>query len=371
VRILVAPDKFKATLTADEVCESICSELRVLGHVVDALPLADGGDGTAAAVLHHGFDARMALAVDGLGRPREGLIAWRGSEALIEMAQVCGLATVCDVPLDPWRASSLGLGLTARAAREAGATSITLSLGGSASIDGGVGLLAGLGFAVLDRRGNPVCPDLVGMSQAASIEPIEIGGFWRVLVDVTSPLVGPLGAVRVFGPQKGLESRELDRVSAAMCRWADILERAFGVDVAQMPGGGAAGGVAAAAQAALGATIESGAEFIADLTGLRERVRAADVVVTGEGAFDEQTFAGKAPGLVIMIAREIGRPVYVVAGVTECPEAEWRSRGVAGVVTCSDAAGSPELARREPRRWLDTAASRLAQGFGPALGAGD
>ena len=371
MRILVAPDKFKATLTADQVCESIADALQKLGHVVDAMPLADGGDGTAAVVLRHGFDARTAPVVDGLGRPREGVIAWRGTDALIEMAQVCGLATVCDVPLDPWRASSLGLGLAARAARDAGAASITLALGGSASIDGGVGLLEGLGFAVLDRRGNPVSPDLVGMSQAASIEPIEIGGFWRVLVDVTSPLVGPLGAVRVFGPQKGLESRELGRVSAAMCRWAHLLERVFGVDVTLIAGGGAAGGVAAAAHAALGATIESGAEFIADLTSLRERVRAADVVVTGEGAFDEQTFSGKAPGLVISIAREIGRPVYVVAGFTEWPEAEWRSRGVAGVVTCSDAAGSPELARRESRRWLDTAASRLAQGFGPALGAVD
>lgn len=371
MRILVAPDKFKATLSADEVCESIAHALQVLGHVVDSMPLADGGDGTAAVVLRHGFDARTAPAVDGLGRPRDGLIAWRGSEALIEMAQVCGIASVGDVPLDPWRASSLGLGLVARAAQDLGAMSVTLALGGSASIDGGVGLLEGLGFTVLDRRGHRVSADLAGMSQAASIEPIEIGGFWRVLVDVSSPLIGPMGAVRVFGPQKGLEARELRRVSAAMCRWASILERVFGVEVAHLAGGGAAGGVAAAAHAALGATIESGAAFIADLTSLRERVRAADLVVTGEGAFDEQTFAGKAPGLVIDIAREIGRPVYVVAGVTELREVQWRGRGVAGVATCSEAAGSSELARGEPRRWLDAAASRLAHRFGPALGAGD
>lgn len=371
MRILVAPDKFKATLTADEVCESICDALQALGHVVDALPLADGGDGTAAIVLRHGFGARTAPVVDALGRPRAGLIAWRGSDAFIEMAQVCGLATVADVPPNPWLASSLGLGLAARAARDAGASSITLALGGSASIDGGIGLLEGVGFAVLDRRGHPVTPDLAGMSQAASIEPVESVGSWRVLVDVTNPLVGPLGAVRVFGPQKGLEAREVGRVSAAMCRWASLLERTFGVDVAHIAGGGAAGGVAAAAHAALGAIIESGAEFIADLTSLRARVHAADLVVTGEGALDVQTFAGKAPGLVINIARAIGRPVYVVAGVNQLSEQEWQHRGVAGVVTCSDAAGSPELARGEPRRWLDAAASRLALGFGSALGAVD
>lgn len=371
MRILVAPDKFKATLTAVEVCERVSGALEALGHVVDALPLADGGDGTAAVVLDHGFSVREVSAVDGLGRPRTGIIARRGDEALIEMAQVCGLATVADLPRNPWRASSLGLGIAARSAVDAGASSFTLALGGSASIDGGIGLLEGLGFAVLDRRGHPVTPDLAGMSQTALIEPVESVGSWRVLVDVTNPLVGPLGAVAVFGPQKGLESPELGRASAAMCRWARVLERAFEVDVAHIAGGGAAGGVAAAACAALGATIESGAEFIADLTGLRERVRAADLVVTGEGAFDDQTFAGKAPGLVVDIARVIGRPVYVVAGVTHLSEQEWRNRGVAGVVTCAGAAGSAALARREPRRWLDAAASRLAHGLGPALGAVD
>ena len=371
MRILIAPDKFKATLSADEVCASLAAPLRASGHVVDELPLADGGDGTASVVLRHGFTAREVPAVDGLGRPRTGVIAWRGDEAFIEMAQVCGLATVGDVKPDPWRASSLGLGLAARAAHAAGATSITLALGGSASIDGGVGLLKGLGFAVLDRRAHPVSSDLAGMSQAVSIEPIVFGGSWRVIVDVTSPLVGPQGAVRVFGPQKGLESRELGRVSAAMCRWASLLELSFGVDVAHIAGGGAAGGVAAAARAALDASIESGAEYVADLTALRDRVRAADLVVTGEGSFDEQTFAGKAPGLVIDIARDIGRPVYVVAGMTNLTEQQWSHRGVAGVVTCSDLAGSAELARLDPRRWIDAAAARLAGRLDPALGAVD
>jgi len=370
-RVLVAPDKFKATLSADEVVSAIALELTSAGHLVDGLALADGGDGTIDVVLEHGFQAREIPARDGLGRPRTGVIAWRGEEAIVEIAQVCGLATVVDLAPDPWRASSLGLGLAARAARDAGASSVTLALGGSASIDGGVGLLEGLGFAVVDRRGRQVTPDLAGLVRASAIEPQEEGGSWRALVDVSNPLVGPLGAVRVFGPQKGLQSRDLARVSAAMCRWASLLERTFAIDVSSLRGGGAAGGVAAAACAALGARIESGAEHVAALTGLRDRVRAADVVVTGEGAFDHQTFGGKAPGLVIDIARELGRPVYVVAGVSGLTEGEWRARGIAGVITCSEIAGSSESARREPRRWLAAAAADLAIRLGSAVGTGD
>lgn len=365
-RVLVAPDKFKATLSAGEVVMTIASVLQAAGHRVDGLPLADGGDGTIDVVLEHGFERRETLTVDGRGRPRTGVIAWRGDEVIVEMAQVCGLATIIDLAPDPWRASSLGLGLAARAALDAGASSVTLALGGSASVDGGVGLLEGLGFLVVDRTGRQVTPDLAGLVQAHTIESREVGGVWRVLVDVTNPLVGEQGAVRVFGPQKGLSPRDLPRASAAMCRWASLLERTFGLDIVSTNGGGAAGGVAAAARAALGASIESGAHYVADLTGLRERVRAAEVVVTGEGAFDHQTFGGKAPGLVIDIAREIGRPVYVVAGVSGLDEEEWRPRGVAGVITCSDLAGSSQVARREPARWLAAAAAQLAERLTPS-----
>ena len=365
-RVLVAPDKFKATLSAGEVVVAIALELEAAGHRVDGLPLADGGDGTIDIVLDHGFVGRETPTVDGRGRPRTGVIAWRGDEAIVEMAQVCGLATVIDLTPDPWQASSLGLGLAARAARDAGASSVTLAVGGSASIDGGVGLLAGLGFTVLDRRGRQVTPDLAGLVQAHAIESREVGGVWRVLVDVSNPLLGSQGAVRVFGPQKGLLPRDLARVSAAMCRWASLLEQVFAIEIVSTSGGGAAGGVAAAARAALGASIESGAEYVADLTRLRERVHAAEVVVTGEGAFDHQTFGGKAPGLVIDIAREMGRPVYVMAGVSELNEAQWRSRGVAGVITCSDLAGSSEVARREPVRWLAAAAAQLAGRLTPS-----
>lgn len=365
-RVLVAPDKFKATLSAAEVVTAIARELQAAGHLVDGLPLADGGDGTIDVVLDHGFEGRETPTVDGHGRPRTGVIAWRGDEAIVEMAQVCGLATVIDLAPDPWRASSLGLGLAARAALDAGASSVTLALGGSASIDGGVGLLEGLGFTVLDRRGGQVTPDLAGLVKAHAIELRDVGGVWRVLVDVSNPLVGVQGAVRVFGPQKGLPPRDLPRVSAAMCRWASLLERVFAIEIVSTSGGGAAGGVAAAARASLGASIESGAEYVAGLTRLRERVHAAEVVVTGEGAFDHQSFGGKAPGLVIDIAREIGRPVFVVTGVSELADAEWRSRGVAGVITCSDLAGSLELARREPVRWLAAAAVQLAECLTPS-----
>jgi glycerate kinase len=363
-RVLIAPDKFKGTLTAREVCSIIGASAAALEVEVCELPMADGGDGTLDVVLEHGFTAHQIPSVDALGRPRQAVAAWRGTEVLLEMAQVCGLATVLDLPSDPWRASSMGLGLAAARALDEGATEVTLGLGGSASVDGGVGFLQGLGFDILDRSGRPVTPDLAGLVRAARVEQrSDPANSWqaafRVLVDVSNPLVGPQGAANSFGPQKGLQPRDCARASAALCRWAELLERTFGVRVANVSGGGAAGGVAAAAFAARGATIHSGSAFVADLVGLNEQISWADVVITGEGMFDAQTAGGKAPGLVIEMARAAGKPVHVLAGQCEMTKTDWQAMGISGVATLSSVAGSADLARKDASGWMAVASRSL------------
>ena len=361
MKALIAPDKFKGTLTAAVVASVISDALTRAGIDCEALPMADGGDGTLDTLLAHGYSARSVEAVDALGRPCSATVAWRGDEAVVELAQACGMSTVDDLPRDPWRASSLGLGLAARGAHEAGARTLVLALGGSASTDGGIGLLQGLGFEVRDRHGRPVSPDLTGLVAACTVTGQAPTGTWRVLVDVRNPLVGSAGAAAVFGPQKGLSERECRRASAAMCRWARVLERAFGVDVSALEGAGAAGGVAAAAAAALGAEVAMGADAISGLIGLRQRMAGVDVVVTGEGSFDGQSDAGKAPGRVIELARELGKPCFVVAGTSDVDEARWRAMGVGAVVTCAQAAGSDSAARDDASYWLGVAARTFAE----------
>lgn len=369
MRVLVAPDAFKGTLSATAACDVISISLESAGLDVDRAPIADGGDGTLDVLLSHGFTAMLVDVVDAAGRPRQARIGMRGTRAVIELAEICGLVTVADLPLDAWHRTTLGLGRAARAAIDAGCTDITLAVGGSASVDGGIGLLTGLGFAVLDADGRSVSPDLAGMLQAERIERAELPPIhWRVLVDVTTPLAGRESTAMVFGAQKGLDARERVHGDEALRHWAAVLRREFGVDVRELPGGGAAGGVAAGAHAALGAVLVSGAQEVLELTNLRDRLRDCDAVVTGEGSFDAQSVLGKGTGAVIEAARSLDRPVYVLAGVSD---RDASSAGVAGMITCASIAGSNDSARAEPTRWLTGASDALARVLTSAGGAGD
>ncbi len=359
MRVLVAPDKFKGTLSAAEAASIIGSVLEAHGHVVDLAPMADGGDGTLEVFLRQGFASLPVAVVDAAGRPRASAIGRRGQEAVVELAATCGLATVLDRPLDPWGATSRGLGQAAAAAVANGATEIRLCLGGSASIDGGIGLLRGLGWEVVDAAGRPVAPGLAGLARAQAVTGSGPAGpmRWTVLADVISPLTGPRGAV-VFAPQKGLDAAGCATAEEALSSWAGVLREAFGRDVADLPGAGAAGGVGAAAAAALGARIVSGAAQVADILGLAERVAACDAVVTGEGRFDEQSQQGKAAGVVIALARAAGRPVHVVAGSVAPGLGE---AGCTSIHACTEpASGLPD----DPAAALAAAAHRLAELLG-------
>lgn len=315
MRVLVAPDKFKGTLTAVEAAQIIGAVLGEHGHEVVLAPMADGGDGTLDAVLAHGATPRLIRTVDAHLRDHETTIALSGDAAVIEMARVCGLHGVLDLPLNPWTASSRGLGLAARVAIELGAQRISVGLGGSASIDGGIGLLQALGFRIDDDQGRAVSPDLRGLLRARRVfAPASLPAVvWFGLVDVTAPLCGPTGAI-AFAPQKGVAVDRLDEVDAGLARWAGLLTGLRGINPVDVPGAGAAGGVGAALIAALGATVERGADAVADLIGLDDALAVCEAVITGEGRFDGTTAAGKAPWIVIERATARQVPVHVIAG---------------------------------------------------------
>ena len=314
MRVVIAPDKFKGTLTAREVAEAIA--LGVRDAIPEAecvlLPMADGGDGTLDVLEAAGWARRHTAGLDARGRPVEVPYVTHDEDAVIEMAAVCGLSTLQQSERDPWVTTSFGLGSVARSLLPD--YRVHLAIGGSASIDGGAGFLQGLGIPVRDAHGADIGPGLRGVSTAASIgdPPSDLQPF-VVWSDVMSPLTGPQGAVALFGEQKGLT--DLEPAEDVLAHWASQLEERVGIPVAERPGAGAAGGVGAAALA-LGAELVSGALQVANRIGVPGALAGADLVISGEGRLDRGTLAGKVPCVVADLAGD--RPVLLVAG--GCPD---------------------------------------------------
>lgn len=316
MRVLIAPDKFKGSLPADAVADNLAAGLAEVGIGSVTLPLADGGDGSVAAALAVGYQPHVVAVSDALGHPRSSCIAVLDDTAVIEIANTCGLSTLPAGMLAPFAASSYGVGEAIRQAISAGVRRVVLALGGSASTDGGAGMLSALGYRLLDRAGKPVP---AGAHHLTRIQHIDYSGGvdlidvdFIVASDVTNTLTGPAGAAAVFGPQKGATTediRTLDAGLAALVRaaqrsgWPDGMESA--------PGAGAAGGCGYAAML-LGGTVTSGAEHFLDLLGFDDQLRACDLVITGEGRLDHQTLSGKLPAAVA--ARSAPTPVIAVVG---------------------------------------------------------
>ncbi len=371
--ILLAPSAFKGSLSAREVADLAGAQLagQFPGSRFITVPIADGGDGTVEVLLAVGFSQVSASTVDALMRANSSRMAVQDSTAVIELAEVCGLAGVQDLAPRPWDTSSFGVGLAAHAALAQGAKHLLIALGGSASIDGGLGLLAGLGYQLQDANGDEVPPTASGLMRVSSIGPsvnqnLIDGCTWTRLVDVDSPACGLSGAAHVFGPQKGLSDAECYQVDEAMSRWCRVVAQHSGRftvgELEQLPGAGAAGGFAVAASGLIGAHIESGAEAIARLTDLSSAVDDADAVVIGEGRLDEQTLAGKGPAFVASIAKAAGKPVYALAGSSTLTAKQCASLGIraeSDVVTLVEVAGSLEAALADPRTWLGKAVEIL------------
>ncbi|MFJ6071852.1 glycerate kinase [Streptomyces sp. NPDC093065] len=329
-RVLVAADKFKGSLTAVEVAERVTAGLRrVVPDVrVEALPVADGGDGTVAAAVAAGFERREVRVAGPLGDEVTAAYALRGETAVVEMAEASGLQRLPEGVLAPLTSSTYGSGELLRAALDAGARTIVFGVGGSATTDGGAGMLAALGARFLDAHGEPVAPGGGGLAHLATadlsgLDP-RLSDVELVLAsDVDNPLTGPKGAPAVYGPQKGASPDDVTALDAALAHFAKVLEGTEGVgaraaDHAASPGAGAAGGIGFGAML-LGARFRPGIAVMLDVLGFKPALDRADLVITGEGSLDEQTLHGKAPAGVAAAARAAGKEVVAVCGRLALP----------------------------------------------------
>lgn len=349
-RVVVAPDKFKGSLTAAEVANALAAGL-VAGDPtleVQCAPVADGGDGTVAAAVASGWSPVLVDTTGPTGEPISTTYAARGSVAVVELASAVGLEALPGGVPDPLGASTFGLGTVVRQALEGGAREIVIGLGGSASTDGGAGMLQALGVRILDAEGNDVTRGGGPLRGARRVDlsrlhPAVAQTRFRLACDVDNPLLGPNGATAVYAPQKGASADDLVALEEAMTQWARVVRAATGRDDSDRAGAGAAGGTAFGAISVLGAQTQPGIETVLDLVDFRRVLAGADLVVTGEGSLDTQSLRGKAPIGVAAAARQSGVPVVAVAGRSALNGIQLRDAGIIKAYTLAEL--EPDLAR--------------------------
>jgi glycerate 2-kinase len=321
-RVVIAPDKFKGSLPAREVADAIAAGLRraVADVETEECPIADGGDGTVAAAVAAGFEYVPVKATGPTGQRVWTGYARHGETAVVELAAVSGLSLLPGGTPAPLTASTIGLGELIGMALAAGCTRIVLGLGGSASTDGGAGLVQGLGARLFDAHGDELPPGGKALLDLARVDLSGLDPRVRqaeivVASDVDNPLLGPHGAAAVYGPQKGATPEDIALLDAALAHFAQVV----GVDLAGASGAGAAGGTGYAALAILGAQFRPGIDVVLEMTGFADKLPGADLVITGEGSFDEQTLHGKGPAGIAEAATAHGIPVVAIAGHVALP----------------------------------------------------
>jgi glycerate kinase len=324
-RVLIAPDKFKGSLSARDVAATIARAIHSVDPriEVDQFPIADGGEGTAAILAEHlAATSRSTATVDALGRPIEAQSFIGDDVAILDMSAASGLWRIKSTELEPMRATTFGTGIQICRLCEAKVPKILVGLGGSATNDAGLGMAAAIGYRFYTSQGESVFPTPSRIRDIAVIEPPANREFPECigLSDVTTKLTGPNGATYTFGPQKGLEPAMVERLDRDMIVLVLNIEKHLGTNFADHPRSGAAGGLGYGIMTFLGGKLVSGFEYLAESARLRERVVAADLIVTGEGKLDHQTLHGKGPFGVAALARACGKPVYAVAGSIEAPE---------------------------------------------------
>jgi len=330
MRVLIAPDSFKGTLTAGEAASALSAGLSDSVQQLCAvlLPLGDGGEGTLQAMLTAvGGSVHRVPVKDPLHRTVSATVGMLATgEAFVEMAQASGITLLDEDELDPMRAGSYGTGQLLDAARLR-TDRIIIGIGGSATVDGGAGMARALGVRFLDSRGNEIVAGGEGLTEVASVDTSGLHSDWhniqvKVMCDVDNPLTGPRGAARVFGPQKGAKGDDVRRLECGLQNLAGLLDEMAGRPVSEQPGAGAAGGLGAMLAALLNASLMPGAELALDLAGFDSLLcDSVDLVVTGEGLLDEQTLGGKLPLAVARRCRAVGVPAVAIPGAVD-PEAE-------------------------------------------------
>jgi glycerate kinase len=361
MRIVVAPDKFKGTLTALQAARAMAAGVAQAAPDAEVrlLPVADGGEGTAAAFLAAGAREVHTTVSGPLGAPVSAAWALRERVAVIESAQANGLDLVDPTPETSLAATTYGVGELVRAALDAGCTEIVLAVGGSATTDAGVGMAQALGVVVADVNGLPLPAGGGSLQQlvsidAAKLDPRLATTTVTVACDVDNPLTGSSGAAAVYGPQKGAGPAELLTLEAGLVRFAELVAALPAAalpggeqlrELASIRGGGAAGGLAAGAIAFLGGRLTSGAELVLGLVGADEVLAGAELVLTGEGSLDRQSLHGKAPGAVAAHAGVVEADVIAVAGVIEISDVELAAAGISRAFSLADIAANHADAR--------------------------
>ena len=372
MRVLIAPDSFGSTLTAVEAAHAI-REGWLSAAPDDELvlaPLSDGGPGfvdVLAAAIGGEFVTRE---VEGpLATPVQATYLRVGDTAYVESAQACGLHLLTPDQRDPLRTTTYGVGQLVAHALDAGAARIVVGLGGSATNEGGAGMLAALGVARLDRAGVRVAPGGAALIDVDRLDPARLHPRLAEVelvaaTDVINPLLGFRGASAVYGPQKGATPDDTQRLDTALTHWADLLVRDLpgGLDVRTLPGAGAAGGMGAALLA-LGAARMSGIGLVQDAVGLAEQVAAAELVITGEGMYDWQSRDGKVISGVTALSVENGLPCVLIAGQVVVGRRQTSSSGLDATYSLTDAAGSIEEAMEHAAHWARTVAATVARGW--------
>ncbi|MFK3796998.1 glycerate kinase [Pseudomonas sp. NPDC088444] len=371
MNIVIAPDSFKDSLSAQGVAQAIASGLRDVwpdARLVEC-PMADGGEGTIEAVLAACGGQWMTNSVSGpLGQPAQAQWGWLADTrtAIIEMAMASGLQMLTLEQRDATITTTYGTGQLIAAALDAGAQRIILAIGGSATNDAGTGMLSALGARFLDADGQSLPPGGLALARVAHIDLTKLDSRlsdvqFEVAADVNNPLCGPQGASHIFGPQKGASPEQVLALDAALGHFADVSAQVLGKDDSEHPGSGAAGGMGFAAKAYLNASFRPGVEVVADLTGLAEALEDADLVITGEGRFDAQTLRGKTPFGVAKIARRKGVPVIVLAGTLGDGYAELYEHGISAAFALTSGPMTLEQACQNAASLLHDRARDLAR----------
>ena len=374
MNILICPDKFKGTLTAEAAAEAMARGWRQARPTdkVTLLPVSDGGDGFGAIM------ARMLKAkpvklrtVNAAHEPIDSFWWWepRSKTAIIESAGIVGLAMLPKGKFHPFDLNTLGLGAALLAAAKQGAKKVLIGIGGSATNDAGFGLARALGWNFLDQAGREIIGWLELDRLAKVVRPAgrPLIPSITVAVDVKNPLLGPKGCSRVYGPQKGLLPRDMKPAEVALRKLAAVLKKQFGLGDIREPGVGAAGGLGFGLRAFAGARLTPGFDLVARQSGLKQLIRNADLVITGEGALDRQTLMGKGVGEIAVLCRRAGKPCLGLAGFVENPkQAAKLFTRTGALLDLTD----KESALTKPAQWLERLASRAGQRFELARAAG-
>ena len=371
MKVIVAMDSFKGTLTSYEACEIVAAAIAECApdaHLV-IKPMADGGEGTARAMIKaaNGEWIRQTVMGPLPDMQVEAGFAWFGDSktALVEMASASGLELLSKEQMNPLKTTTYGTGQLIKTALEYGARKILLAVGGSATVDGGVGAAAALGWKFLDAEGNPVPLGGAGLERIIkivkpknfSIPPVE------VLCDVDNPLCGEHGAARVYAGQKGASPQMVEQLEKGLAHLAGLVWKYLQRDISNVPGAGAAGGLAAGALAFMNAMLVSGIETVMARSKLRAELESADWIITGEGCFDNQSLRGKVISGIAKIALESHTRLAVLAGQVTVPQQEYQKLGIITAISCRTNDMSLDYALKNSRTLLGLAAQQFAKEY--------